>query len=93
MKKNILFIFSDQHNARCMSNMNHPDVSTPNLDALAQEGMRFDQAYTVNPICTPSRISFLSGLYPSTHCYYGLYGREPSEQITNMFSWFKKKRL
>ena len=63
---NVLFLFSDQHNARCLSCAGHPDVKTPNLDRLSAEGVRFENAYTQNPICTPSRMSFLSGLYPST---------------------------
>lgn len=89
MKPNILFLFSDQHNARCLSCEEHPDVKTPNLDRLASEGIRFRNAYTNNPICTPSRISFLSGLYPSTHGYYGLYGRAPEQPMTSIFKYFK----
>jgi choline-sulfatase/uncharacterized sulfatase len=88
-KPNILFLFSDQHNAKCLSCEQHTDVKTPNLDQLAAKGVRFTNAYTNNPICTPSRMSFLSGLYPSTHGYYGLYGHEPNEPITNMFKYFK----
>jgi arylsulfatase len=90
-KPNILFLFSDQHNARCLSGAGHPDVKTPNLDRLAREGIRFDNAYSNNPICTPSRISFLSGLYPSTHGYYGLYGPQPSAPMTNMFQCFREQ--
>jgi arylsulfatase len=89
-KPNVLFLFSDQHNAKCMSSKGHPDVKTPNLDRLAAGGMSFDNAYANNPICTPSRMSFLTSLYPSTHGYYGLYGHEPAEPMTTMFSWFKK---
>lgn len=86
---NVLFLFADQHNARCFSHAGHPEVATPNLDALASNGVRFAGAYCNNPICTPSRMSFLSGLYPSTHGYYGLYGPEPARRITSMFSHFR----
>jgi choline-sulfatase/uncharacterized sulfatase len=89
-KPNVLFLFSDQHNARCLSCAGHPNVLTPNLDRLAREGTLFTNCYAQNPICTPSRISFLSGLYPSTHGYYGLYGRQPIEPLTNMFSYFRE---
>jgi arylsulfatase len=89
-KPNILFLFSDQFNARCLSCAGHPDVRTPNLDRLAGEGYRFENAYAQSPICTPSRISFLSGLYPSTHGYHGLYGREPAQSLTSMFRYFKE---
>jgi arylsulfatase A-like enzyme len=88
---NVLFLFSDQFNARCLSSAGHPDVQTPNLDRLANEGLRFENAYTQNPVCTPSRMSFLSGLYPSTHGYYGLYGREPEQKMTSMFAYFREQ--
>lgn len=88
---NILFLFCDQLNARCLSSAGHPDVSTPNLDRLAKKGVRFENAYTQSPVCTPSRVSFLSGLYPSTHGYYGLYGREPDQSMTSMFAYYKEQ--
>jgi len=71
-----------------MSCAGHSEVKTPNLDRLAGEGVRFENAYSQNPICTPSRMSFLSGLYPSTHGYYGLYGHAPMESITSIFKHF-----
>ncbi len=74
---NVLFIISDQHNAKVLGHKNHPDVKTPNLDKLAVEGVRFDNAITQNPICTPSRVSFFSGQYPHNHGYYGLGGPRP----------------
>ena len=76
-KPNILFILSDQHNAKVLGHKNHPDVKTPNLDRLAAEGVRFDNAITQNPICTPSRVSWLSGQYCHNHGYYGLSGPNP----------------
>ena len=88
---NILFLFSDQFNARCLSCAEHPDVKTPNLDRLASEGIRFENAYAQSPICTPSRMSFLSGLYPSTHGYYGLYGKEPEQKLTSMFEYWAEQ--
>lgn len=88
-RPNVLILYSDQHNARCLSCAGHPDVQTPNLDRLAAEGLRFDNAYANNPICTPSRISFLSGLYPSTHGYYGLYGPPPAAPMTSLFRHFR----
>ena len=89
-RPNILFLFSDQFNARCLSVAGHPDVNTPNLDRLAAQGVRFENAYAQNPICTPSRMCFLSGLYASTHGYYGLYGREPDQNLTSIFRYFRE---
>jgi len=92
MKKlNILFLFSDQHNARCLSCAGHPEVQTPNLDRLAAEGVRFENAWAQNPICTPSRMSYLTGQYCSAHGYYGLYGQEPEAPLTSLFSWFRSQ--
>ncbi len=76
-RPNVLFILSDQHNAKVLGCKGHPDVKTPNLDRLGQEGVRFDNAITQNPICTPSRVSFLSGQYCHNHGYYGLSGPNP----------------
>ena len=77
-KPNILFIISDQHNAKVLGHMGHSDVKTPNIDRMAQEGVLFVNAVTQNPICTPSRVSYFSGQYPHNHGYYGLAGAHPS---------------
>lgn len=76
-KPNILFILSDQHNAKVLGCKGHLDVKTPNLDRMAAEGVRFENAITQNPICTPSRVSWLSGQYCHNHGYYGLSGPQP----------------
>jgi len=76
-KPNVVFIMSDQHNAKVMGHMGHTDARTPNLDRLAESGVRFENCITQNPICTPSRVSFLSGQYPHNHGYYGLNGPHP----------------
>lgn len=73
----VLFILADQHNAKVLGCKGHPDVKTPHLDRLAAEGVRFDNAITQNPICTPSRVCFLSGQYPHNHGNYGLSGPNP----------------
>ncbi len=45
----------------------NPDVITPNLDKMAEEGTMFNHAYANSPVCTPSRGSLLTGLYPLSH--------------------------
>ncbi len=60
---NVVFLFSDEHSASAMGNSGHPAVRTPNLDRLAEQGTVFDNAYCANPICTPSRLSMLTGRY------------------------------
>ncbi|MFZ2657780.1 MAG: sulfatase-like hydrolase/transferase [Victivallales bacterium] len=71
---NILLIQCDQWNARCLSILGNPQVHTPNLDQLAQEGVLFEQARCNNPICLPSRISMLSGRYCTTTQQFGFTG-------------------
>ncbi|MHC4873646.1 MAG: sulfatase family protein [Planctomycetota bacterium] len=87
-KPNILFILSDQHNAKCLSHKDHPNVKTPGLDRLAAEGVSFENAIVQNPICTPSRTSFLSGQYCHNHGYYGLDGANPGG-LPTMLGHFK----
>ena len=77
-RPNILFILSDQHNAKVIGHKGHPDVKTPHLDKMASEGVWFKNAITQSPICTPSRVSWLSGQYCHNHGYYGLSGPNPN---------------
>lgn len=65
-RPNILFIYLDDHAAPAISaykSFLSGVVDTPNLDRLANEGMRFDNAFCTNSICTPSRANVLTGKY------------------------------
>jgi choline-sulfatase len=66
-KPNILFIMVDEMKWKVMSCAGHTIVKTPHLDQLAREGTRFATAYTVAPICTPSRYSFFTSRYAHVH--------------------------
>lgn len=87
-KPNILFVVADQHNAKVLGHQGHPHVQTPHLDRLASDGTRFDHAICQSPICTPSRVSFLSGQYCHNHGYYGLDGPRP-QGLPSLFSHFR----
>lgn len=63
-KVNILTIMSDQHSRRVLGCYGDPLVRTPNLDALAADGMRFSDAYCPAPLCVPSRMSFMTSRTP-----------------------------
>ena len=65
-RPNILWICTDQQRYDTIHALGNPIIRTPNLDRLCAEGVAFTHAYCQNPICTPSRTSFLTGLYPST---------------------------
>jgi arylsulfatase len=63
---NILWICTDQQRFDTIQALGNQHIHTPNLDRLAASGVAFANAYCQAPICTPSRASFLTGLYPET---------------------------
>lgn len=67
MPKNVLFIMCDQLRWDYLSCTGHPHLHTPHIDGLAKRGVLFDRAYVQSPICGPSRMSFYTGRYASSH--------------------------
>ncbi|MBN1672860.1 MAG: sulfatase-like hydrolase/transferase [Kiritimatiellae bacterium] len=70
-RPNVLWLMSDQHNANCTGYAGHPNVKTPSLDGMAERGVTFTSAFANNPICSPSRICFMSSQYMRTHRMFG----------------------
>lgn len=66
-KKNVLLIVVDQWRGDTLGKLGHPTVKTPNIDALANEGVTFAKHYTQAVPCGPGRASMLTGLYMMTH--------------------------
>lgn len=62
-KPDVLVVICDQWSPRFLS-WDNPQVRTPQLDAIAREGLIFDACYTTSPVCMPARVSLVSGLYP-----------------------------
>ncbi len=65
-RPNILWICTDQQRYDTIAALGNPYIRTPNLDKLVSEGVAFTHAFAQNPVCTPSRASFLTGRYPRT---------------------------
>ena len=65
-RPNFLFLISDQTRADVLAVSGNTFVHTPNLDGLARGGVRFSNAYCPQALCTPSRASLLTGVYPHT---------------------------
>lgn len=65
VRPNILFILADDLGWGDLSCYGRPDYQTPNLDKLAAQGMRFTNAYSAAPVCTPTRVGFHTGRYPA----------------------------
>ncbi len=60
---NIVFIMSDDHASQAISAYGSKLIQTPNIDRLAKEGMKFENCFVTNSICTPSRAAILTGKY------------------------------
>ncbi len=84
-RPNILFIMSDDHTWQAVSaygGMLKDVCPTPNIDRLAQEGMRFDKAFVTNSICTPSRAVLFSGTYSHINGVYKFTAMDQKNQAT-----------
>ena len=66
-KPNIIYIFTDQQSATMMSCTGNTYLQTPAADYLAENGVRFERAYTPNPVCVPARTSMMTGHFPGSH--------------------------
>ncbi len=78
---NILLITSDQQHWNTLGQFN-PEIQTPALDRLAEQGTTFTRAYCPNPTCTPTRGSMITGKYPSQHGAYSLGTKLPESEPT-----------
>lgn len=67
MQPNFLIFITDQHRADHLGCYGNSIVRTPNIDALADQGIRFDRAYVAAPVCMPNRGSIMTSRMPSVH--------------------------
>lgn len=90
-KPNVLFLMSDDLNT-ALSGFGHPQCKTPELDKLAERGMRFENMHCQYPVCGSSRASLMSGLYPYTNGTLGNAGtlRGNMPDVVTMSQLFRK---
>lgn len=72
-KPNIIFILADDMGYGDISALGHPYVKTPNLDRLIHEGTTFNNFYAAATVSAPSRVAFMTGLYPSRESVHHIY--------------------
>ncbi len=68
-RPNIIFILTDDQRWDAMHCAGNEQIYTPNMDRLAKDGIRFQNAFVTTPICAASRATILTGLYEGTHTY------------------------
>jgi len=66
-RPNFIFILTDDQRWDALGSAGHPFFKSPNLDRLAHEGVRFSNTFVTTSLCSPSRATFLTGLYPHRH--------------------------
>src|SRR5690349_10902853 len=64
-RPNIIYIMTDDMGYGDLSGYGNKKFSTPNLDKLASQGMKFVNAYSAAPLCTPTRVGLMTGRYPA----------------------------
>ena len=86
-RPNIIIINPDQMRADSLHHLGNEAAYTPNMDKITQDGVSFSQAFCQNPVCTPSRCSFLTGLYPHVNGH-----RTMSNLLKQYFVWYFGKQ-
>ncbi len=81
-RRNLVFVLIDDLRYDTFGFMNHPFVETPNIDALAQQGLQFTDAFVTTSLCSPSRASFLTGQYMHNHKVVDNADRMPKDTQT-----------
>ena len=66
-RPNVIFILSDDQGAWALRHAGAAELVTPHLDRLAREGVSFRQSFVATPVCSPSRMTYLTGKLPSHH--------------------------
>ncbi|MEG0277151.1 MAG: sulfatase-like hydrolase/transferase [Coprobacillus sp.] len=89
-KPNILLFVADQMRCDSLHHMGNNASVTPNLDSILNDGISFENAYCQNPVCVPSRCSFLTGLYPHTTGHRTMHYLQRDESEPNILKEMKE---
>lgn len=81
-RPNILFICTDEQHPAISGYRGNSVIKTPNLDALAADGMHFTRAYVASPVCAPSRAAYMYGKYINDLKYWYNGQAWPKDEVT-----------
>ena len=91
-RPNVILIMTDNHGAWTLGCYGNPDIRTPHIDSLAAEGTLFSRAFASNPVCSPTRATFLTGLLPcqhGVHCFLRAGRLQVGPQARNTLDAFR----
>ncbi len=86
-RPNIIFIYADDWGYGDLGIHGSTFCETPNLDKMASEGMDFQNFSVVNPVCSPSRVSIMTGQFPARHSVHGHFASVASHMERQMPDW------
>jgi len=86
-RPNVIVIMADDLGAEGLACYGSTIYTTPNLDRMAAEGLRFNNAYT-SPLCTPTRVMIMSGLYPNRTGFQGLISKDEDVRLPKSIKTF-----
>jgi arylsulfatase A-like enzyme len=90
-KPNIIFIYADDLGLGYLSCNGSPFCMTPNIDKMAEEGINFKNFTVVNPVCSPSRTSVMTGHFPARHNVHGHFATVQSHIRRDMPDWLSPR--
>ncbi|RMD78407.1 MAG: N-acetylgalactosamine 6-sulfate sulfatase (GALNS), partial [Lentisphaerae bacterium] len=86
-RPNIVFIFADDWGWGDLSCHGHPWLKTPNIDRLAREGTDFQRFHVLSPVCSPSRVAVMTGMFPARFCIHGHFASLAQNMSRGMPDW------
>ena len=82
LRPNIVLVMADDHAVNAISTYGSQLIQTPNIDRIAEEGMLFENCFSTNSICNPSRASIMTGKYSHIHGHTTNYSSPGNDHLT-----------